>query len=163
MNTYKAPWGMLLKVVTIIANIILLGIIAAGIIIRMEDYRLLWRLIMIGIPAATLIITMFFMIRKYEIQGNNLLVYRLGWKKTIDLSGLKSVEIDPEAAKNSIRLFGNGGLFAFSGIYRNKKLGNYRIFATDFKNSVVLKTEKKTYVVTPDNPEKFAEEIKILI
>jgi len=168
-NTFKAPWGTFLKVMTAIALIILLGCSTAGILgisgilnINLAEYSLLWIIAMIGIPALTVILTLFFIIRKYEIQDNKLLIYRLGWKKVIDLSNLETAEFDPKAVKGSIRLFGNGGLFAFSGIYRNKKLGNYRIFATDFKKSVVLKTKEKIYIVTPENPENFVEKVKQL-
>jgi hypothetical protein len=163
MNTYKAPWSTLLTVITTIVSVVLLGIMVIGISIQMEGYQFQWYIIMIGLPAAILIITVFFMIRKFELRGSSLLIHRLGWKKSIDLGSLKSAEFDPAAAKNSIRLFGNGGLFAFSGIYRNKKLGNYRIYATDFKKCVVLKTDQRTFVITPENPEKFVEEISILI
>ena len=110
---------------------------------------------MIGIPSLVLIVTLFFIVSKYEIQDNKLLIHRFFWKKAIDLHGILSVEYDPDAVKGSIRLFGNGGLFAFSGIYKNKKLGNYRVFATDYKKCVVMKNKEKTFVVTPENPKTF--------
>lgn len=163
MNTYKSPWGVLLTIITVTAVIILLGVITSGIIIRIKDYQILWYLVMIVIPSSVLIVTLIFMVRKYEIRERKLLVHRLGWKKIIDLSNLKSAEADPKAVKNSIRLFGNGGLFAFSGIYRNKELGNYNVFATDFKKCVVLKTDQKIFVISPDNPKKFVEDINRII
>ncbi len=169
-NTFKAPWGKFLIVMTSIALTILLGCVVTGffgiigiITIRLDEYYLLWNLLMFGIPGITIISTLFLMIRKYEIQGSKLLIHRLGWKKVIDLSNIETVKADPKAVNSSIRLFGNGGLFAFSGIYRNKELGNYRIFATDFKNNVVIKTSEKTYVITPENPETFVEKLKSLI
>ncbi len=51
--------------------------------------------------------------------------------------------------KGSIRTFGNGGLFCFSGRFRNRKLGSYRAFATDPKLAVVLRFPDKIVVVTP--------------
>ena len=56
----------------------------------------------------------------------------------------------------SIRVFGNGGLFAVTGIYRNRKLGTYRAYVTDRKLSVVLRTRAgKSIVVSPERPEAF--------
>ena len=169
-NTFKASWGIFLIVMTSIASIILLGCIVTGlfgaigiITVQLDEYYILWNLFMFGIPGIIIISTLFSMVRKYEIQDSKLLIHRLLWKKVIDLSNITSVEFDPKAVKSSIRLFGNGGLFVFSGIYRNKKLGNYVIFATDFKNSVVIKTKEKTSVVTPENPGTFVKKLKSLI
>ena len=68
---------------------------------------------------------------------------------------LISIEPDPNAMKGSIRTFGNGGFFSFSGRFRNSQLGSYRAFATDPKRAVVIKTEKRTFVITPQDPDDF--------
>jgi hypothetical protein len=57
--------------------------------------------------------------------------------------------------KGSIRLFGNGGLFSFTGLYRNKKLGNYRAFVNDWHKCVILRFAKRTIVVSPNDPDGF--------
>jgi hypothetical protein len=56
--------------------------------------------------------------------------------------------------QGSIRTFGNGGLFGFIGLFRNKKLGRYRAFATDEKNAVVLRFATHTLVITPEQPQR---------
>jgi hypothetical protein len=61
--------------------------------------------------------------------------------------------------RGSFRLFGNGGMFSFTGWYRNRALGTYRAFVTDLKQTVVLRFEKKTIVLSPENPERFVSEI----
>ena len=86
-----------------------------------------------------------------------LYVQRIGWKSKIDLTELNSVQVDPTAMSKSIRLFGNGGLFCFAGIFRNHKLGRYWAFATSPKKSVILRFPKRTIVVTPEDPDRFAE------
>jgi hypothetical protein len=85
-----------------------------------------------------------------------MIVKRAGWKSRIDLHDLQSVEIDRDAMAKSVRLFGNGGLFCFAGLFRNKKLGSYRVFATDPVRAVVLRFTNRTVVVTPHEPENFA-------
>lgn len=99
------------------------------------------------------------MVRGYTLTDRELIIHRLGWSSHFDLASLISASSDPSAMNGSIRLFGNGGLFAFCGWFRNKKLGNYRVFATDPQRSVVLRFTDRIVVVTPDAPEKFAAEI----
>jgi len=55
------------------------------------------------------------------------------------------------------RLFGNGGLFAGTGIFWNKKYGKFRAYitVTDHKGMVMLTTKKYKVLISPANPEKF--------
>ncbi len=80
---------------------------------------------------------------------------RVGWVSTVNLSGLVSAEVDPFAITKSLRLFGNGGMFCFAGVFRNKRLGTFRLFGTDPGRAVVLRFPGRTVVVTPDRPEEF--------
>ena len=101
-----------------------------------------------------------FMVRGYVLTERELIIHRLGWTNRWPLAGLTAAEVDPDALKKSIRLWGDGGLFSFCGWFRNKKLGLYRLFATDPKRCVVLKLGSRTVVVTPDKPEEFVSEIQ---
>ena len=85
---------------------------------------------------------------------------RLMWKTPIDMSNLTSAEADSHAVDGSMRLMGIGGLFSFSGIYRSKKLGTYRMYATDFKKAVVLRLGDKTVLVTPEDPEGLVRAVR---
>jgi hypothetical protein len=160
---FKSPWGKSLIVMTGLSCLILIGMSVFGLIGGPCDVctgRLSWNLMMIGMPLGILFGGMLFMIRGYELTDNAIYVQRLLWRTKIDLSGLKSVDVHPEAMSKSLRTFGNGGLFSFSGAYWNKSLGHYRAYATDLNNCVVLRFEKKVAVVTPQDPEKFASCIK---
>lgn len=99
-----------------------------------------------------------FMVRGYVLTETELVIERLGWTTRWLLANLNSAEVDPDALKRSIRLCGNGGLLSFTGWFRNKKLGVYRLFATDPKRSVVLKFRSRTLVITPDQPAEFVAE-----
>ena len=119
----------------------------------------LWLAVMGFAPLVILFAAAFFMIRGYELTGSELFIKRLGWKSTLNLQGLQNAEIDPEAMKRSIRLFGNGGLFCFAGRFRNKKLGRYRAYATDPGLAVILRFADKVVVVTPGAPDRFVAQI----
>ncbi len=99
------------------------------------------------------------MVRGYVLIDRALIIERTGWENRLDLSRLISAEVDPDALRGSLRLFGNGGFFSFTGWFRNKKLGVYRAYATDTKRTVVLRFSDKTVVITPDDPQKFVAEI----
>jgi len=57
--------------------------------------------------------------------------------------------------RGSLRLFGNGGLFAITGWFWNRKLGRYRAFATDPARAVVLRYATRRILLTPDDVQKF--------
>jgi len=117
-----------------------------------------WLLILV--PVLSLVVSAAFMVRGYVLTDTALIVKRPGWTSRLDLSRLNSAVVDPDALQGSLRLFGNGGFFSFTGWFRNKKFGVYRAFATDAKKAVVLRFADKTVVITPDDPQKFVAEIK---
>lgn len=58
----------------------------------------------------------------------------------------------------TVRLFGNGGLFGYTGFFYNAQYGQVRMMATQLKSIVLIYTSKKQpFVITPDNNEAFIE------
>ncbi len=158
---FIAPWGTLLKVISFLGTLLLVGIFGgmllsgrAGTFITIVLYSL--------IPLLTLFISLLFTVRGYSLSGNSFRIRRLLWYTDIDISMLKSVEFDPHAMTGSLRTFGNGGLFSFSGSYKSGKLGPFKAYVTDFKNCVIVKTAGLTLVVSPENPELFVEILRNL-
>lgn len=160
-TTFCAPWGTTLKSTTLLSVVILIGILVIGISAGTRDSAA-WILGMVAMPLSILVIAACFAIRGYVLSRETLLVLRPGWNSKLPLADLISIEVDPEAMKGSIRTFGNGGMFCFAGIFKNRKLGTYRAFATDPKRAVILKFPNRTVVVTPDSPKDFAARIKEL-
>jgi hypothetical protein len=156
-NSFGAPWSKTLKLMTAFCFVICIGIPLIG-VSGFSVTPLLVRLVLL-LPLFILAGGALFMVRGYTLTDRELIIHRLGWSSHFDLASLISASSDPSAMNGSIRLFGNGGLFAFCGWFRNKKLGNYRVFATDPQRSVVLRFTDRIVVVTPDAPEKFAAEI----
>lgn len=151
---FGAPLGRTVKVTTILALFVCLGIPAIG-LVNYSDFPgpLRWTLMLF--PLLFVAGTAAFMVRGYSVTDGAVIVHRLGWDFRIELASLISAQADPAALKGSIRLAGNGGLFAFCGWFRNRKLGVYRAFCTDIAHAVVLRFPDRTIVVTPDQPEKF--------
>ena len=171
MNTnmeFNAPWGRSVKMITAMTICILIVIPIIGFLIRLPQTLLLHKPVvgiiclvgMILIPLTIIIGSALFMIRGYAIKKDKLIIKRFGWKTIIDLNQLQTVQINPEIMKKSTKTFGNGGLFSFTGKYRNEQLGSYSAYVTNPDLAVILKFTDKVIVVTPDNPNIFAEQIR---
>lgn len=154
-NEFGAPWGTMLKVMSTFGTVVLLAVPVA-VLISMKQGKEAW--VGVAIPAGCLVVlllSLLFTVRNYTVSGSMLLVRRLLWSTRVDLSGLRSARVESNAMRGSIRTFGNGGLFSFSGRYRSRTLGSFRAFVTDLSGCVVLELDSGKVVVSPDNPEFF--------
>ncbi len=158
---FNAPWGTMLKVISLLGTVLLIGVFGGMALTGRASTAITMALYLV-IPLLTLSISLLFTVRGYSISGNSFSVRRLLWYTDIDISMLKTVECDPKAMTGSIRTFGNGGLYSFSGRYKSGKLGTFKAYVTDFKKCVVIKTAGQTVVVSPENPELFVEILRNL-
>ena len=158
-----AVWPKSLKVASTLSVVVILGVGYAA-WKAVPPYGLAHVLVSLAacVPPAIGFVAALFMVRGYELDGGGLHIHRLLWATSIDLKGLKQVRHDPEAMKSSIRLFGNGGFFAITGVFQNKKLGRYRAFATNPEHSVVLVLPNRTLVVSPADPQGFVRRVQML-
>jgi len=157
---FAAPWSLAVKIITAITLALLLGTSLFGLWALPESTPDLARLLMIGLPPMIVLTTLPFAVRGYVIVDRELRIERVGWQNRIPLADVVTVTADPQAMRWSIRLFGSGGLFGFFGWFRNRKLGTYRAYGTDPKNSAVLKLKSRTIVVTPHDPARFVAELQ---
>lgn len=118
-------------------------------------------IVTISIPLM-LLMSVLFIVTGFSLDTRGVSVRRVLWSTRIEISRLNHAWHDPDVIKGSIRLFGNGGLYSFSGIYRSRKLGRYRLFATDPSRAVVMVHDAGTLVVTPADPEAFLSRLRLL-
>ena len=155
MKHYRAPWSTALIVMSVLATLLTAGIAfglpflpgahhGAGF-----DKWFRW-LLLAMVPGCAL-----FTIRGYTIVPDAILVHRLLWSTRLPRAGLQSASLEPGAMCKSIRTCGNGGFYSFTGFYWSKSLKSYRAYVTDLRRTVVLRYEKRTAVVSPENPEDF--------
>ena len=100
-----------------------------------------------------------FTIRGYTITPDAILVHRLFWDTRLSREGLRVATVQSQAMEGSLKLFGNGGMFSISGWFWSKKLGRFRAYATNLNCTVVLRWEKRTVVLSPENAEEFVQEL----
>ncbi len=151
MKTYKAPWSTSLIVMSSLASLVLIaGAVQSGI----SGHRWLGLGLFMIICGGVL-----FTVRGYSITHEAILVHRLFWSTPLPLSDLQSAEVAPDIMRGGIRLFGNGGLFSFTGWFSNGALGRYRAFVTDPHRTVVLRYPTRRVVVSPGSPDEFVHHI----
>lgn len=101
-----------------------------------------------------------FWVRGYEVSRDGVVVRRLLWSWQLPLAGLRSAEVDPCAMAGSLRLWGVGGCFSWSGLYWNRRLGRFWAAVTDPEKAVVLRWDRRVVVVSPDVPERLTEAVR---
>jgi hypothetical protein len=158
-----APWPTLLKVVSASTCAVLLAVawFAARATPRVGAAHWVGTAVA-WIPPAVLIGALLFVVTGYELDDRHLSVRRLLWWTRVDLIGLTRVFREPAGFKGSLRVFGNGGLFSFTGIFYSKPLGRYRVFATDPSRFVVMVLPGRTVVLSPADPEAFMHSVQRL-
>ena len=160
MKQYAAPWGKLLFGVTVFAVAICVGVsIAVTIAARAEGEFATAVKLAILLPIIVVAISALFMVRGYAVTADEILVRRPLWSTRFERARLQSAAIDPEALRGSIRLFGNGGLFSFTGVFRSPKLGRYRAYVTDPRRSVILRFADRVVVISPADPQAFVRDV----
>ncbi|MBN3039998.1 MAG: hypothetical protein JW867_02615 [Candidatus Omnitrophica bacterium] len=145
-----APLSLSVKIITAMVMIVAAGFITA----TFYNKELL-------MPAGllTLFILICYLIApvRYEISNAKLIIYSRIRKK--EFSGVKRISKLTSPISFGIRLWGNGGLFAATGIYWNKKYGRFRAYltSTNQKDIVMVETSQTKIFISPDNPAKFIE------
>ena len=154
-----APWSRSLKTASTVSTGLLALIAAVG---TFSLPARLWpaHALMIALPVMVLAIAFVNMVSGYALSSTELEVRRPLWSNSFSLAELLAVNGDPQAFKGALRLFGNGGLFSFTGYFWTRRLGLYRAFATDPARAVVLKFGRRNIVITPDDPLHFIVRVR---
>ncbi len=161
MRYYAAPWSTSLVVISSLTTAICLGVAAGAwweAAVRPHPPVLHW---VPFLPLLILFACGLCTIRGYTITSDSILVHRLLHTTALPLAGLESASVEPDAMRGSIRTFGNGGAFSFSGFYYNKRLGRYRAYVTDPRRAVVLRYPNRRIVLSPDKPEDFVSDLAV--
>lgn len=143
--------------VSAFSTLVLIGVAIA--VFVAAQFRGLEMLFGLG-PLLLLLVCLPFTVTGYRLESGRLFVQRLLWATEVPLDGLQSVEAVPNAMRGSLRSMGNGGLFSITGWYFSKALGKYRAWVTDLPRTVVLRFEGRSVVVSPENPEAFAADLR---
>ncbi|MGO9261794.1 MAG: PH domain-containing protein [Bryobacteraceae bacterium] len=94
--------------------------------------------------------------RGYTISERSIFVKRFIGNARIPLDGIREARAaTAEDFRGSIRLFGDGGLFGYYGVFRTSKLGKSNWYLTNRSHAVVVITGAKTALFSPDDTDGF--------
>lgn len=162
-----APWPTVLKVISVLSTVALLGasyaLVKAIPLGTRAPFAQEFGSIIAVVPAIILAVAALFVVTGYEVDPTELRIQRLLWSTRVSLDGLTRAWADPSAMRGSIRVFGNGGLYSFSGVFYHVALGRYRAFVTDSRRAVVLKMNKRVVVVSPAEPAQLVQALSTLV
>jgi len=88
-----------------------------------------------------ILVTWLFAVRGYAIEDGVLKIQRPFWTTTISLPPDTVFRAEPEIRKGLWRTAGNGGLFGYTGGYRNKTLGSFKAYVTSWSHAVSITSE----------------------
>ena len=159
--TYEAPWGRALIVSSALVVVLLGGLSAGGLWVTMVKHQPILIRLATLLPLALVAACLPFVVRGYTVTPDSILVHRLFWDTYLPRIGLQTACVEPNAMRGSIRTFGNGGGFSFTGLYYNGRLRTYRAFVTDLHRTVVLRYSSRTVVLSPAAPEAFVRELAV--
>jgi len=159
---FRAPWSRSLRYTTAVSFILLVAVMITGLLAFPRQLHIA-RLILVVVPLAVLLGTVPFAVRGYILTESCIEVRRLGWSSILPLAGLVSIAGVPEGLRGCVRIFGNGGLFAITGWFWNRKIGRFRAYATDPGRIVLLEyANRRKVVVTPHDVQHFIVRVKTL-
>jgi hypothetical protein len=159
---FGAPWSARVRAATLLTTAILVVGMLAAIFAPLRSAAPI-AMVFIPLPLLILAIALAYRVRGYTLTEDAISVKRGVGEVRLPLAGLRSVTGDVDAMRGSLRVFGNGGFFAITGRYWNRKLGWYRAFATDPSRAVVLRYPKRTIVITPHDPQHFIMRARTLL
>jgi hypothetical protein len=159
MKHYEAPWSTSLIVMSVLTTLICLGVSAVTWLNPATRHLPGVHGYLTLLPLVILFGTALFTIRGYSVSSDCILVHRLLWQTLLPRVGLESAQVEPEAMRGSMRTFGNGGAFSFTGFYYNKRLGSYRAYVTDPRRCVVLRYANRRVVLSPASPADFVSDL----
>ncbi|HTQ52911.1 MAG TPA: PH domain-containing protein [Bryobacteraceae bacterium] len=145
MRDYSASYDTMTKVISAVVCLMLLGIV------------LMLRVIFVEAIVPVLILAVYaYSPRGYATDSTSLIIKRLIGNIRVPLAGIREARAGtPADFTGCVRLAGSGGFFGYYGLFRTSKLGKASWYLTDRSHTAIVRTEAKTYVLSPDDREGF--------
>ena len=161
---FDAPWDGKLTIATTLVAVVLGGSVLFLIWLGLTQIPLLpLRLFLLFdalVLAAVFVVCALMGPRGYAIGEKALRIERRVGAIEIPLETIREVGIlPPESLKGTWRTLGTGGFFGYYGRYRNRQLGNFRMYATRSDGYVLVRADH-LYVLTPDSPGRLVDELR---
>jgi len=113
-----------------------------------------------GIAALSLLLFYAWSPQGYVVSSDSIAIRRLVGTVRVPLDRVQEARLATnEDLSGCIRLWASGGLFGDYGVMRTNRLGTCRWYVTNRSKTVVVRTEDRTVVLSPDEPEALLQAI----
>lgn len=148
-NMYMIPMRRSLSIKLTTGFTLLLPFVMGVVISYCEGLGWLPMVIMLVVLVPMYILTWLYSPRTLMIDRNTLTIGRRVQPVVISLGDIRRVErVESKIVRRSMRTMGNGGLWAYTGNHYHRQIGNYKLFATEMRNLLLIETDKQKYVVS---------------
>jgi hypothetical protein len=149
-QSFSAPYDRTTKIITAIVCVILVGIPFITKIFALA--ALGWSLIALCYAYSPL---------GYAVSERSVVVRRLIGRVRIPIEGVREIRpATPDDFRGCLRLWGSGGMFGYYGLFRTTKLAKCTWYVTSRAKAVVLITETKTTLFSPDDVDRFLTAVR---
>src|SRR5690606_35282738 len=168
---YKASLGKSVKISSIVGTMLLLSIVLVFIkvfVFKLINNDFAKEDIMLPIFVLVILAILNYSYKErilgYDVTTEGVKIIKGSNSELIAKDRIIEVKlIDKSDLKFSIRTFGIGGIFSYSGTFSNKKLGSMTWYLTRKDSLVMLVTKMDKIVLSPDNCQEFYNEVKKMI
>jgi hypothetical protein len=158
MQTFTSSLDKASRIVVVAVLLIGLGTAGIGTYAYIDSgYQALTLLVFLSpLIVLGLVIAMYrMMVLSIDVDKYGITINRKSVKPVvIYYTDIKTIrQLDQSEMKNSIRTFGNGGVFGYTGKFLNRKLGSMTLYCTQRKNYVLIeKMDGTKIIISPDDP-----------
>lgn len=159
MRTFTASTSTTVKIVTIVIVILAIGFAVTAFQAE-DDAKFL--VIPTIVLAVAIGVSYYCSIRSYEIADGKLIIQRPFDVVSVPIAGIQNAEaVDRKSLRWTVRTFGIGGLFSYTGEFWNKKFGSMTWYVTRMDKAVLITDARnKKIVVSPDDTNQFIRVLK---
>jgi len=148
--SFTAPYDGATKIISALSGLILLS---AGTATH--------NLLVTALALALLFVVFAYSPRGYDIAEGSLVIRRMAGSVRLPLLELREArQATKDDFRGCVRVWGNGGLFGYTGTFRTATLGKSTWYLGDRSRAVVLRFGGKTVLVSPGDVEGFLEAMR---
>ncbi len=160
---FAAPWDRSLRIATVLSLVVVAVAVAVFSALAVSLPGGIPRalgLALGGVFALTFGIAFALSPRGYAIEAGRLRIERPLRAIEIPLASIRAAGALPDDAfRGVVRVAGSGGLFGYYGRFWSRRLGAFRLYATRRKRLVVVDTAADRFVLSPEPPDRFLEDL----
>ena len=165
MSVYRASADPFVNGLTY-GLVFFLGVLALGFLVA-AYFLPYWSMRSVFVAAAVLclsipLLSYLYSPRSYALTPQSLIVRRPVKDVEIPIGSIRDVEKTAAWFGAAWKTLpgGNSGLFGIYGTFYNDELGRFRMYATRARDAVIVHTDAEKIVLTPDDRDRFVEELR---